>query len=335
MNRKTAGMIMATIIVGVAGCGILFQGWNARQKLVGKTQERMVEYWAMNQKEKRKFPSVIREGEEEYQKVKTRYQVVEEKKEFLEVQSEERKKFLRKDGILYTLQSSKQLSEPGTEQMVAAYTDYHKPVKREDVPQIKEVKVFHEEKSQEEIVECSLKEIKQQGNLWIQDQIDITFQSYDSGYFQWRDREIVEQDNQFPLIGHEKEVLESVGLKEEMAKVKKMAWKGEAYVKGGILCRDATAEIERCISVYRACYEGVLKSETVPKWKLSYQAVSGSKLYKIQAKAVYEPVLDSSFVPVGMGVLLFALILGIVSTIYVIRIKLSEKRSIQTCQTET
>lgn len=335
MNRKMAGIIIAMITASIVGAGVLFYGWNARQKLLGKTQERMVEYWTADQKEKRQFPSVIQVENSDYKKQKVCYQIVEEKKEFLEFQSGERKKFLRKDGILYCLQSSKLLSEIGRDQTVSTYTDYHMPVKKEEVPQTKEVKVFHEEKNQEKIVECELEQIQWQGNTWMKDEISMTFQSYDSGYFQWRGQEIVQISNQVPLIGHEKELLESVGLKESMAKIKRMVWKGEAYVKEGILCRDAVAEIERCVPVYRAYYEGLLKGETSPQWHLNYQAVSGSKLYKIQARALYEPVLDSSYVPVGIGFLLLALILAIVSTIYGVWIKLSEKRTPQTCQTET
>lgn len=235
------------------------------------------------------------------------------------------------DDVTYTLKEV--MEKPATEhlQSVTTYTDYEYKVDKNSVPDSKEVTVTNDKTSLNETVKCNLSDISFIENRWVDSHIDIQFKDYNSTSFLWQGLKIANNLNEMPLLGYEKELLASVELKEENGQVLKTYWTSDAFEKDGILYRNARADIKKLVPVYRANYEGEVRTEM-----MTYEAVyvgdgmvdSDELEYTIEANATYE--LENSFAYVLSAAVFILLIILIIVAIMV-----TNKKSKQMKQRKT
>lgn len=220
---------------------------------------------------------------------------------------------IKEDGLIYRLVDVKQIDSETLDQEVSGFDDYEKKISEEDVPQTKTLKIEDLRTGEEMEVECPLSGIEVlDGGTLIQDSIDITFEDYSLGVFEWNGT-YVRSDDEYPLKGYEKDLLKSVGLSPSIYSVKSIAWSGEPYTdENGVNCRDAVAEIQHYGYLYRANYSSHIK---YVKYEASYENAENDNFnYVIKATAVYEkvvPVTQAVFYA-GIGILIFCILLVLI-----------------------
>lgn len=220
---------------------------------------------------------------------------------------------IKEDGLIYRLVDVKQIDSETLDQEVSGFDDYEKKISEEDVPQSKTLKIEDLRTGEEMEVECPLSGIEVlDGGTLIQDSIDITFEDYSLGVFEWNGA-YVRSDDEYPLKGYEKDLLKSVGLSPSIYSVKSIAWSGEPYTdENGVNCRDAVAEIQHYGYLYRANYSSHIK---YVKYEASYENAENDNFnYVIKATAVYEkvvPVTQAVFYA-GIGILIFCILLVLI-----------------------
>ena len=163
---------------------------------------------------------------------------------------------------------------------------------------------------------------------WENSYIDIHFIGYDSDRYQWNGI-MVEKNEQNPLKGYHKELLQSVGVtagQMKNYKVGQISWTGESYRnEKGILCRDARATIRRKRNVYRVMYQGIYSQEDTMGvvYQTTYAGIrnqeTGVTNYQMKAVAEYQPEdlkkIPDAVITIGVMLLLVA-VLGIIYRIY-------------------
>lgn len=237
---------------------------------------------------------------------------------------------IKEDGLIYRLVDVKQIDSETLDQEVSGFDDYEKKISEEDVPQSKTLKIEDLRTGEEMEVECPLSGIEVlDGGTLIQDSIDITFEDYSLGVFEWNGA-YVRSDDEYPLKGYEKDLLKSVGLSPSIYSVKSIAWSGEPYTdENGVDCRDAVAEIQHYGYLYRANYSSHIK---YVKYEASYENAENDNFnYVIKATAVYEkvvPVTQAVFYA-GIGILIFCILLVLIMYLVSRRKKEDEKSSIK------
>lgn len=220
---------------------------------------------------------------------------------------------ITEDGLIYKLVDVKQIESETLDQEVSGFDDYEKKISEEDVPQTKTLKIEDLRTGEEMEVECPLSGIEVlDGGTLIQDSIDITFEDYSLGVFEWNGT-YVRSDDEYPLKGYEKDLLKSVGLSPSIYSVRSIAWSGEPYTdENGVNCRDAVAEIQHYGYLYRANYSSHIK---YVKYEASYENAENDNFnYVIKATAVYEkvvPVTQAVFYA-GIGILIFCILLVLI-----------------------
>ena len=220
---------------------------------------------------------------------------------------------IKEDGLIYRLVDVKQIDSETLDQEVSGFDDYEKKISEEDVPQTKTLKIEDLRTGEEMEVECPLSGIEVlDGGTLIQDSIDITFEDYSLGVFEWNGT-YVRSDDEYPLKGYEKDLLKSVGLSPSIYSVRSIAWSGEPYTdENGVNCRDAVAEIQHYGYLYRANYSSHIK---YVKYEASYENAENDNFnYVIKATAVYEkvvPVTQAVFYA-GIGILIFCILLVLI-----------------------
>ena len=220
---------------------------------------------------------------------------------------------ITEDGLIYKLVDVKQIESETLDQEVSGFDDYEKKISETDVPQTKTLKVEDLRTGEEMEVECPLSGIEVlDGGTLIKDSIDVTFEGYSLGVFEWNGN-YVRSDDEYPLKGYEKDLLKSVGLSPSIYSVSSIAWKGEPYTdENGVDCRDAVAEIQHYGYLYRANYSSHIK---YVKYEASYENAENDNFnYVIKATAVYEkvvPVTQAVFYA-GIGILIFCILLVLI-----------------------
>lgn len=237
---------------------------------------------------------------------------------------------ITEDGLIYKLVDVKQIESETLDQEVSGFDDYEKKISETDVPQTKILKVEDLRTGEEMEVECPLSGIEVlDGGTLIKDSIDVTFEGYNLGVFEWNGN-YVRSDDEYPLKGYEKDLLKSVGLSPSIYSVSSITWKGEPYTdENGVDCRDAVAEIQHYGYLYRANYSSHIK---YVKYEASYQNAENDHFnYVIKATAVYEkvvPVTQAVFYA-GIGILIFCILLVLIMYLVSRRKKEDEKSSIK------
>lgn len=237
---------------------------------------------------------------------------------------------ITEDGLIYKLVDVKQIESETLDQEVSGFDDYEKKISETDVPQTKTLKVEDLRTGEEMEVECPLSGIEVlDGGTLIKDSIDVTFEGYSLGVFEWNGN-YVRSDDEYPLKGYEKDLLKSVGLSPSIYSVSSITWKGEPYTdENGVDCRDAVAEIQHYGYLYRANYSSHIK---YVKYEASYENAENDDFnYVIKATAVYEkvvPVTQAVFYA-GIGILIFCILLVLIMYLVSRRKKEDEKSSIK------
>ena len=237
---------------------------------------------------------------------------------------------IKEDGLIYRLVDVKQIDSETLDQEVSGFDDYEKKISEEDVPQSKTLKIEDLRTGEEMEVECPLSGIEVlDGGTLIKDSIDITFEDYSLGVFEWNGT-YVRSDDEYPLKGYEKDLLKSVGLSPSIYSVRSIAWSGEPYTdENGVNCRDEVAEIQHYGYLYRANYSSHIK---YVKYEASYENAENDHFnYVIKATAVYEkvvPVTQAVFYA-GIGILIFCILLVLIMYLVSRRKKEDEKSSIK------
>lgn len=237
---------------------------------------------------------------------------------------------ITEDGLIYKLVDVKQIESETLDQEVSGFDDYEKKISETDVPQTKTLKVEDLRTGEEMEVECPLSGIEVlDGGTLIKDSIDVTFEGYNLGVFEWNGN-YVRSDDEYPLKGYEKDLLKSVGLSPSIYSVSSITWKGEPYTdENGVDCRDAVAEIQHYGYLYRANYFSHIK---YVKYEASYENAENDNFnYVIKATAVYEkvvPVTQAVFYA-GIGILIFCILLVLIMYLVSRRKKEDAKSSIK------
>lgn len=221
---------------------------------------------------------------------------------------------VNREGITYQIDRSS-IKESGEThvQEVTAYEDYSSIVTRSSVPQTKTVSIVNEITGEEETVECSIQNITRLDDRWQDSYIDITFQGYDSGMFNWNGMQVsLASMGNTPLAGYETQLLASVGLSPDKARVMSTYWAGEAYSQNGTVCRNARADIQRAMPVYRVNYSGEIISNVYEAVYngIEEETVQGEYIYDMRATADYELKSHlTQYVTAGVVIVLLALML--------------------------
>ena len=195
------------------------------------------------------------------------------------------------DDVTYKLDKVKELPAATHKQDVTSYTDYEYVVTEQSVPDALDVAVVNEKTNVQQTVKCELSDVSFLEKRWIDSHIDIQFKDYNSTAFLWQGLKIANDLNKFPLTGYAKELLASVNLSEQNGRILKTYLTSEAYEKEGITYRDAKADIQKEVPVYRASYNGELLTDMIT-YEATYIGdgmVDSDELeYTIKAIATYE-----------------------------------------------
>ena len=270
---------------------------------------------------------------EERQKTEENEVTFTEKTEALPVGSEHGfEENVEKDGVTYHLVKINELKGESYVQEVKAYTDYDYAVTIGSVPQTKTVTVKNEKTGKTETITCSLSNVGRTGSKWKKSYIDLEFQDYGSTAFYWQGILIANDLTSFPLEGHDKDVLASVGLNENTGKVEKYYWTSEAYEReDGLLYRNAKADIQKLVTTYRATYLGEIQTEEVV-----YEAVYAGKtivelqekIYTLEAVATYEND-NSSLVLFAFILIILIFILFVIFLVLKVMSREKENRELE------
>lgn len=287
---------------------------------------------------KSSFPEVIIEEDKQYVLQDISYEVLKEKlltKVTKEVESDVirgESEYVPQQSItegeieykLLKTETEEQVMTEAQAQSVTGYTDYDYNVDSKDVPQTKSIMAVNKVTGQSENVICNLTGVAVNGNDLVTKQMSVTFYEYDSMYFLIGDELVEKNDSSPPLQGHESELLQMVGAEPE-SKITNMYWAGEPYTTDdGTNCRDAIAEVQQIVNLYRASYSGamLIPEVTGTKYKSTYEGFDpeGEKEYEIKATATYQlqpPAQEKKnmlpvYIGAGIGILiLISAVVGI------------------------
>lgn len=297
--------------------------------------ENVMTYTTENKNEQKPMDKEIQKNGKKYELKGISYEIVEEtpeiekKKVMLEQQSGailkgttfEFPKEIKKDEVVYQLKEVKEKEAEAYHQGVESYTEYEYVVSENNVPKTKTVSAKNEKTGVEETVECTLNRVHMTHTKWVDSTIDIKFQGYDRNAIQWQG--IVFPNDRgagAPLKGYEKELLASVGLDGSNGKIKNTYYTSDVYTDAnGIVCRDAMADIQKLVPVYRAEYIGEINTPHVIQtavYEGEQEVESKTDItYTIKATGTYEEV-PSPIVIISVGIAI--IILLIVLILYII-----------------
>lgn len=279
----------------------------------------------------KEFPKTWKEGGKTYERSEIAYELVEtkyldKKEKKMELKSEPEQTF--KEGkAVYTLKKTEKIEKSiaeGDVQTVTAYDDYDYAVTESDVPPTKTVMETNQITGEPEEVLCSFIGIRPAGTVMVNNAMTVTFENYDAAYYEWNGNYIPRNDDIPPLSGYETQLLENAGAANGSV-ITGYRWSGDAYLVNGILCRDAVADVQQPVQMYRAEYSGVIQvpKETVYKVVYETEDVDGAKEYTVKATATYS--LQSNNTPyILAGIGIFLLLVLIVMIIFIISKKKKE-----------
>lgn len=141
-------------------------------------------------------------------------------------------------------------------------------------------------------------------------------------YYEWNGNYIPRNDEIPPLSGYEAQLLENAGAAAGSI-ITGYSWNGDAYLVNGVLCRDAIANVQQPVQMYRAEYSGVIQipKETVYKAIYETEDVDGAKEYTVKATAVYaEKKTVLPYILTGAGILI------LIGAVIAILMMLSKKK---------
>ena len=311
----------------------------------GKAVTKEVEYYTNNSEDKLndQFPELIQENGQMYRLQDVRYETVSETKEttaepvtktvkrkVLQSDVYDPEQTIEEDGIVYHLQESTSemvIQKKGKTAQLNGYSDYFSKSQADAAPAVKKITASDPD-SGEEYTGNANKTAVDKRTRWENTYIDIHFTGYDSERYQWNGI-MVEKNEQNPLKGYHKKLLQSVGVSAEQMKnykVGQISWTGAAYRNAkGILCRDARATVRRKRSIYRVMYQGIYSEEDTMGiiYQTTYAGIrnreTGVTNYQMKAIAEYQPE-DLKKIPVAtitIGILLVLVaIIGIINLIY-------------------
>lgn len=297
--------------------------------------ENVMTYTTENKNEQKPMDKEIQKNGKKYELKGISYEIVEEtpeiekKKVMLEQQSGailkgttfEFPKEIKKDEVVYQLKEVKEEEAEAYRQGVESYTEYEYVVSENNVPKTKTVSAKNEKTGVEETVECTLNRVHMTHTKWVDSTIDITFQGYDRNAIEWEG--IVFPNDRgagAPLKGYETQLLASVGLDNSNGKIQNTYYTSDMYTDAdGVVCRNAQADIQKLVPVYRAEYIGEINTPYVIKTALyeGEQEVANKEnvSYVIEATGRYEEV-QSPIVAISVGIAI--IILLIVLILYVL-----------------
>lgn len=220
---------------------------------------------------------------------------------------------ISEDGVEYTLVSSdsrEEVVEEQSSQTVTAYDEYSYAVTASDVPGTKTVSAENETTGETEQVTCAFTGISPAGSETVSNTITITFSNYDAAYYNWNGHLIPRDDSSPQLAGYEDELLTSVGA-EEGSYITGIYWTSDPYSVDGVLYRDAAADVEQQIQIYRANYRGEIttpeEKQTIYTARYEAPDPDGAVEYTVTATASYQE--QTSYLPYilgGVGILILA-----------------------------
>lgn len=236
-----------------------------------------------------------------------------DKKEKLVETEEKPTETISEDGLEYTLasyDSQEKIVEDQSSQTVTAYDEYSYAVTASDVPGTKTVSARNETTGETEQVTCAFTGISPAGTQTVTNAISITFSDYDAAYYNWNGNLIPRDDSSPQLAGYENELLASVGA-EDGSYITGIYWTGDPYTVDGVMYRDAAADVEQQVQLYRVNYRGEINTpeEKQTIYTARYEAPDpdGAVKYTVTATASYQE--QTSYLPYilgGVGILILA-----------------------------
>ena len=277
----------------------------------------------------KEFPKTWKEGSKTYERSEITYKLIEtkyldKKEKEMELKSEPEQTF--KEGkTVYTLKKTEKVEKSiaeGDVQTVTAYDDYDYVIAESDVPATKTVTETNRITGELEEVICNLTGIHPAGMVMANNTMTVTFTNYDAAYYEWNGNYIPRNDEIPPLSGYEAQLLENAGAAAGSI-ITGYSWNGDAYLVNGVLCRDAIANVQQPVQMYRAEYSGVIQipKETVYKAIYETEDVDGAKEYTVKATAVYaEKKTVLPYILTGAGILI------LIGAVIAILMMLSKKK---------
>lgn len=280
----------------------------------------------------KEFPETWKEGGKTYERSEITYKLVEtkyldKKEKEMELKSEPEQTFTEGKTV-YTLKKTEKVEKSiaeGDVQTVTAYDDYDYAIAESDVPATKTVTETNRITGEPEEVICNLTGIHPAGTVMANNTMTVTFTNYDAAYYEWNGNYIPRNDKTPPLAGYEAQLLENVGAAAGSV-ITGYNWHGDSYFVNNVLCRDAIANVQQPVQMYRAEYSGVIQipKETVYKAVYVTDDVDGSKEYIVTATAAYSLQSNNTpYILAGTGI--FLLLVLIVMIIFVISKKKKKK----------
>lgn len=320
------------LAIGVFSICLLFS--QAHSVQASDYYENVMTYTTKNKNEQKLMDKELEKNGKKYELKGISYEIVEETPEIeknsvtLEQQSDpiikgttfDFPKEIKKDEVVYQLKEVKEEEAEAYRQGVESYTEYEYVVSENNVPKTKTVSAKNEKTGVEETVECTLNRVHMTHTKWVDSTIDITFQGYDRNAIEWQGLVFPnDRGAGAPLQGYEEQLLASVGLDEADGKVKKTYYTSDIYNADGVVCRDARADIQKLVPVYRAEYSGEINTPHVIQIALyEGEQVVESKTdinYTIKATGTYEEV-QSPIVAISVGIAIILLLITLI--LYVI-----------------
>ena len=231
---------------------------------------------------------------------------------------------ITEDNVTYTLNDCTVLDDSEEVKNYTSYVDY---LDEAAIPDSKVITVTGENGEKLQLQgKVAKKEVISNGE-WLNTQITITFDHYDSGEYVWQGETIYNSSN--PLEGHYAELLQSVGADSNTHRITSTQWSGDAYEVDGVTYRDAIANVQYFVPYTRATYAA---SQEYVKYRATYAAETevDSKTnftYDLKATATYE--LDKSLtvkqIVIMAGVGLLIIVVLIVLILYVVSRRKKDK----------
>ena len=301
-----------------------------------------IQYSTTDKEEKREteFPEEIKEEGRTYRRGMVEYQVLKEepvtekKTVFLTKKSGELEpdeeysppQDITENGIRYGYldQQKKMVTKrKGYTQTVTGFSLYGSRAGAQGAPATKRIRAVDPQTKEAVTVTCRKKGgVKKTADTWEDTYIDIVFVAYDARHFIWNGIQ-VEKDEQNPLGGYEKELLESVGGSEADHRVMRIRWNGKSYRdRNGVLCRRARADVRKRVSHYRVDYAGTrtVKADKRTVYTSTYageeETGTGEVKYTILAEATYEAEKSGMPAAIAITVGIVLSILAVAGTLF-------------------
>lgn len=115
---------------------------------------------------------------------------------------------------------------------------------------------------------------------WVRDvEIPITFNGYNSQYYQLGNLYIPYNADKPALEGQREVLLDALNLDKTNYKINTIDWSGEAYEEADLVKRNAVALGERLVTPYKATYKGILILPDIKKYTatVAYKASVSTK----------------------------------------------------------